>query len=655
MKLNLWMLLGRLKAIQTWLIRPWVLGLCVGLLIFIAWGLGGLEVFELKLYDWHLRVLRGPHVHRRDIVVVDISERTFNDFNHTWPFPRAWIAQAIERIQEAKPKAIGLDIVFAEPSILGPADDAALAAELKKHTNIVLGALSIRGEQARVFAGKEKISIPTDQIKLPIPAFREASSGIVNTLYDPDGFVRRAPLSIRFRNEEWPSLARQLYDVVGREGIRVRLPPVKEILINFRGPTDTFDKIEFQQVYRPPRQEDPSEEGQQEQQIEQGNQEYDPTVFRGKIVLIGASAPLLHDLFSTPFARRDPMPGVEIQANILDNLLRGDPNRPAGMAIPLLLAIVAAVLATFVAARFSPVKALVIVVGVGVVYAIAAYIALGWYRWWLEEVPVQLALFGPYAAVVVRNYVFDEQAKRRLSRFFSPAVAQYILKHEDALGSQRRKITILFSDIRNFTTISEKLPPETVVEALRLYFNAMTPIIFRNGGSVDKFVGDAIMAVFNAPTDDPQHADHAVKTAVEMIRTVETLSPHWEAMTGHPLRIGVGINTGEPVIGTMGSDDRLEYSCIGDAVNLAARLESVTKEVKREIVISEHTVNELREQFPIRPVQEIHVKGREQPVQVYAVETGAVPEEPELQTFIDDTLRTIGAGTRRRMQTLISG
>lgn len=636
MKLNLWVMLSRLKTIQAWLIRPWVLGLGTGAIILIASSLGAFELFELKLYDWHLRGIRGPIVHRREVVIVDISEDTFNDFNHTWPFPREWFARAIERIQEAKPKAIGVDVLFTEPSILGRADDEALAETLKKYSNIALGALSIKSGSAH-------------QIKLPISLFRKSPSGIVNTVHDADGFVRRAPLSVRFRNEEWPSLARQLYDVVGKESVRVRLPPGREININFRGPTGTFQTIGFHQVYRPPRiPGEPGEESARDGQAEagQGHQDVlDPTLLAGKIVLIGASSPVLHDVFNTPFAPRDPMPGVEIQANLLDNLLRGDPIRSAGSLPAIVLGVVATVLATFVAARFSPIKALLIVVGLGLVYAISAYLSLGWYRLWLHEVSVQLALFGPYAIVVVRNYVFDEQAKRRLSRFFSPAVVQDILKHEAVLRTQRRKITVLFSDIRNFTTISEKLPPETVVQALRLYFNTMTPIIFRNGGSVDKFVGDAIMAFFNAPTADPHHADHAVKAGIEMVRAVETLSPHWEQMTGYPLRIGVGINTGEPVIGTMGSDERLEYSCIGDAVNLAARLESVTKEVKRDIVISEYTVKELKEDFSVHPVQEIHVKGREQPVQVYTVDTGLVADEPELRTIVDTTLQTI-SGTR---------
>ncbi len=613
-----------LRVARQWLTHPWVLGPGIGVLAILLSATLTVEVAELKLYDMNLR-WRGKMPHRHEIVVVDISEKTFDELGRAWPFPRAVFAEVIETVQAAQPKAIGLDILFLEPSVFGEGDDAILAGTLGKYPNVILGALSLERRLDQVYAGGEAIPVETkQQLKRPIRPFRETPYGVVNTHFDADGFVRRAPRWFTFRGGRVETLAGQLYEVATRGGVRVRRPVGSELLINFRGPAETFDTVGFHQVYR---------------------REVEPHLVAGRIVLIGASSYVLHDVFNTPFAPQAPMPGVEIHANVLDNLLRGDPIRPAGKTLPLLFAIAAAAAATFVASRLSPVRACLVVVGVGVAYAFVAYGALAWYRLWLEQVPVQLALFGPYAAVAIRNYVMEERAKRRLSRFFSPAVAQDILKHEDMLQSQRRKITILFSDIRNFTTISEKLPPETVVEALRYYFNTMTPIIFRNGGSVDKFVGDAIMAFFNAPAENPDHADNALQTAIEMVRAVETLSPHWEKLTGFPLRIGVGINTGEPVIGTMGSDERLEYSCIGDAVNLAARLESATKDIQKDIIVSEYTVRELKGNFPIRPVEEIHVRGRMQPVQVYAVEAAPVADEAALRTLVDATLQTL-TGTR---------
>ena len=607
--------------------RPWALGVIIGLAVVLTSLVGLGDVVELKLLDVHIR-RRGPIHHAREVVVVSIGEDSFTELDRAWPWPRAMFAQAIEKIQAAKPKAIGMDVLFIEPSVFGPEDDAALGATLRKYPNVVLAALFEERKADPVYVGAEVHTRLTHQaLKLPIGSLRDVPFGFVNLPHDVDGFMRRAPIWRTFRGQErLDTLAGQVFNVATREaGVRARRPAGREIFVNFRGPARTFETVPFYQVYRG---------------------DIDPFVLAGKIVFVGATSPVLHDVFNTPFDPEDPMPGVEIQANALDNMLRGDPLRAAGPIVSFLLVVLAAALATFVASRLSPLRSFLVVAGVGLVYAVICYGALAWFRLWLEEVRVQAALFGIYGAVVIRNYVHEERAKRRLSRFFSPAVVTDILKHQDMLLGQRRKITILFSDIRNFTTISEKLEPEMVVKALRLYFNTMTPIIFHNGGSVDKFVGDAIMAFFNAPTDDPGHADHAVKTGIEMIRAVESLSPHWEQMTGHPLRIGVGINTGEPVIGTMGSDDRLEYSCIGDAVNLAARLESLTKEVKRDVVISESTYRELRDRFAIRPISEVQVKGREQAVQVYAVDTGPAADEAALQTFIDATMRTLGVAQR---------
>jgi adenylate cyclase len=612
---------ARLRSMLERFSQPWVLGPGVALIILLASAAGFLKVLELKWLDQQLR-LRGPIAHRRDVVVVSLGEDTFRELNRPWPFPREVIARAIEKIEAAKPRAIGLDLLYIEPSVFGPEDDAALGATLRKYPNVVLAALFEEGKDDPVYVGSEMVRGQTLQaLKLPVPALRDAPFGFVNLLHDADGFVRRAPLWRDFRGRErMETLARQVFNVATREGVRARPPAGQEIFVNFRGPARTFETVPFHQVLRG---------------------EIEPFILAGKIVFVGATSPVLHDVFNTPFAPQDPMPGVEIQANVVDNLLRGDPLRAVGVLPALVLVVLAALLATFVAVRFPPLRAFAIVAGVGLGYALVCYGALAWFRVWIEEVRVQLALFGAYGAVVVRNYVQEERAKRRLSRFFSPAVVQDILKHQNMLLSQRRKITVLFSDIRNFTTIAEKLEPEMVVKALRLYFNTMTPIVFRNGGSVDKFVGDAIMAFFNAPTEDPQHADHAVKTGVEMIRALEGLSPLWEKLTGHSLHIGVGINTGEPVIGTMGSDDRLEYSCIGDAVNLAARLETLTKEVKADIVISEHTYRELTGRFAIRPIKEVQVKGREQAVQVYAVDARLGADEAELKMLVDATLQTL--------------
>ena len=217
------------------------------------------------------------------------------------------------------------------------------------------------------------------------------------------------------------------------------------------------------------------------------------------------------------------------------------------------------------------------------------------------------------------------------ARFFSPVVARQIAEDRSgqALAGKRREITVLFSDIRDFTTISEGLTPEDVVELLREYFNTMVPIVLKHGGTLDKYVGDAIMALFSAPLAQADHARRAVRAGMEMIAQLPVLSPTWQAKCGRPLRIGVGINTGEAVVGVMGADHRREYSAIGDTVNLASRLEGITKEFKTPLAISQTTADAVGTEFRLRELGEVHVKGRGEGVRVFTVESERPADAPE--------------------------
>jgi adenylate cyclase len=254
-----------------------------------------------------------------------------------------------------------------------------------------------------------------------------------------------------------------------------------------------------------------------------------------------------------------------------------------------------------------------------------ALVGFVWGNVWFETVPVVLALGVASGGVISLNYMREERVRREYARFFSPGVARQIAEDRSgqALAGKRRRITVLFSDIRDFTSISEGLRPEEVVELLREYFNTMVPIVLKHGGTLDKYVGDAIMALFGAPLPLDDHAACAVRVAQEMLAQLPRLSPVWEAKCGRPLRIGVGIHTGDAVVGVMGADHRREYSAIGDTVNLASRLESATKELKSPLVISQATAEALGEQFTLVELRELYVKGRAEAVRTYAPEPKA--------------------------------
>ena len=204
---------------------------------------------------------------------------------------------------------------------------------------------------------------------------------------------------------------------------------------------------------------------------------------------------------------------------------------------------------------------------------------------WLRVMAASVALVLGYGATVIENFVREQRERRRLSQFFSPDVVREVVRHKDegSLTTGRRLVTVLFSDIRGFTSISEKLEPEQVAEMLREYLSEMTEIVFKHGGTVDKYIGDCIMALYNVPFEDPEHAIKAVRTGLEFQERTIAVSQRWEAKLGIAIRNGVGINTGEAVVGTLGSRQRLEYTAIGDTINLGSRLESITKDYKTNI------------------------------------------------------------------------
>ncbi len=410
-----------------------------------------------------------------------------------------------------------------------------------------------------------------------------------------------ANLKRTYQGKELPYFNLQLYWGAVKAGIPARPIEESSFLINYRGGPKTFTTIPYYRVLY---------------------DEVAPDMVAGKIVLVGATSAVLHDVYPTPFAPQGGMPGVEIHANVLETLLEGIPLRRIPWPVTVLFILAGSVLAVWLANRMRPLYALGAILGTAGVYAAAGFAAFGWGRFCLDMAPIPVALMLGYGTSVVENFIREQREKRRLARFFSPAVVKEILQHrsDQALGSSRRRITVLFSDIRGFTSISEKLPPEQVVEVLTEYLTELTEVVFRHGGMVDKYVGDCIMALYNVPLEDPDHAARAVHTALEFQRRTQIMSARWEARLGVQVKNGVGINTGVAVVGTMGSRQRLEYTAIGDTVNLGARLESITKEYRSPIIISESTYQEIRGRFRTKCLGQVTVKGKEIPVRIYAVE-----------------------------------
>ncbi len=538
--------------------------------------------------------LRGPIQPKTPVIIVSIDEDSFDELDLQWPWPRALHGEFLDLISKGKPAAIGFDLVFAEPSSRGAVDDQALAAAIGRAGNVVLGAAFT--EVRSQYSVKEDLNAP-------IPAIRQhaAAFGFVNPIPEDDAFVRSALLTRKLGGNTFSSFDSQLYQLGAKAGIPAApLPGRQPVLINYRGGPQSFLTVPYYQVL---------------------NGEMDPEIFQGAVVLVGATSPVLHDVFPTPFAASGNMPGVEIHANLLETLFQGIALSRVSFWISALLTIVAGLCAVLVANHLRPLLALGVVFGMIALYVSASFGLFVWGRYWMDVVAVPATLVLGYGATVVVNFIQEQREKRRLSRYFSPAVVQDIIgKKEDVdLGSARRRMTILFSDIRGFTTMSEKMTPEEVVTFLREYLTVMTDAVFQNGGTVDKYIGDAIMALYNVPLEQPDHAARAVRTALAFQERVRPLSEKFHAKHGGTLACGVGVHTGDAVVGTIGSEQRLEYTAIGDTINLGSRLESITKEYHASIVISESTYEEVKGQFTTRYLGEVKVKGKEIPVKIYAV------------------------------------
>ncbi|MBA3640959.1 MAG: adenylate/guanylate cyclase domain-containing protein, partial [Acidobacteria bacterium] len=352
--------------------------------------------------------------------------------------------------------------------------------------------------------------------------------------------------------------------------------------------------------------------------------EVDPAAFKDKIVFVGLTASGLVDIFQSPFDNKGQgrMPGVQMHASIADSIISNRFIRPAAVGWKLASTLAAAVAIGLLAA-FLPftgaAPAAVIVMGAWVAYTIFVFKDGLWLNMTEPLAAMGLALFSGTAYQYFVEGKEKREVKRLFGRYVSKDVYDELIAHPDRaeLGGKRREMTVLFSDIRGFTTITESGRPEDLVAQLNEYFSRMVEIVFRHHGTVDKFVGDMVMALFGAPLDDPAHAEHAARAAVDMVEELGRLNLKWAGEGRAQLDIGIGINSGDMIAGNIGSSSIMSYTVIGDNVNLGSRLESLNKDYKTRIIISDATRGRLTGAYDIRPLGDVTVKGKTRPVAIF--------------------------------------
>lgn len=477
------------------------------------------------------------------------------------------------------------------------------------------------------------------QATLGLLAGATNAGGFFNMIPDKDGVVRSMPLAVQCGQDVYSPLSVQsvwhyldrpplVVQVApyGIEGIRMgnRLIPTDEngrMLINYLGPAKTFPTYSITDLLHG--------------EIPKGT-------LTNKIVLVGATAIGLYDMRNTPFAAV--YPGLEVHATVIDNILEKEfIHKPKWTRIFDALAIVLfALIMGILIPRLSAIKGVILMSGLFVLYIFLCQWLFTHALLWINMVYPLLGLVLIYAALTVYRYLTEERERKKIrgafSHYVSSSVVNEVLKNPEKLklGGDMKELTVLFSDIRGFTTISEGLSPEEVHRLINEYLTAMTNIVFKHGGTLDKYMGDAVMAIYGAPVDQPDHAHKACDTALEMMQVLKDLNASWTREGKPLLDIGIGINTGMMMVGNMGSEQRFEYTVLGDAVNLGSRLEGANKNYLTHILISEFTYGKVKDEFLCMEIDSVRVKGKTRTVRIYQLlsrKDAAASQAETIRTF----------------------
>ena len=627
-----------------------ILGLAASLAALALCWLGLFTSLEALTFDIRARLLARPGQATDSIKLILLDQRSLDwaadEFGLGWPWPREVYAPLVDFCQRAGVRVLAFDVVYTEPSVYGVHDDEALARSLERLDAAVLplslsrkdgtadawpqppipGTPKMAGLDAWLDRGTKRAERPL--ATFPIPDLARAAERLGNVAFDPDPdtVFRRQPLFLVFDGRAVPSLALAAYLTADpgaalslEDGnllvnqTRVPLDGEGQALLNYR-PTGSYPAYSAAAVI------------QSELRLAEGGESaatlaIDPAEFKDAYVFFGFSAMGLLDLRHTPLG--GVTPGVVFHATALDNLLSGDFMTRAG---PWTVALLTLFLA--VGGACGPLLSRGPGLGIAI-HALALTLPLVLAAWayrsgvWLDLVVVEAAVLTSSFAAGTYKYATEGRQKRFIKsafkQYLSPEVIGQLLSHPERLrlGGERRELSIFFSDLAGFTSISESLDPEALTALLNDYLTAMTDIIHEEGGTVDKYEGDAIIAFWNAPLDQPDHALRAVRAAVRCQSRLAELRPEFQQRTDKPFRMRIGLNTGQAVVGNLGSHTRFDYTMLGDAVNLAARLEGVNKVFGTETLLSETTHDALGGAIPCREIGRIRVVGKKEAVRIF--------------------------------------
>jgi len=620
-----------------------VLALGVGALLITAYHRQFFAAAQAQSTDFLFAARAGEQ--SRTTVIVGIDQRSYRDllpeYGPLANWPRTLYARALDALRAAGARVVMLDIFFDAPK----PDDPDLIAAMQQMGSVI-APLEAQGPKA--LHPRPGVAQEFEIVVSPASAIRSAAAaeGTVNVTTDRDTVVRSLPLLLEAKGHVHPALALATVaryirrpavldadatdEAVYGAGRAIPLIDNGRMLINFLGPPSSperggaFAILPF---------------------VDLLNGSFSPDIVRDKIVLLGLTI-LGVDEFATPTTAETRMWGVEVQANIVDTILGQRFLAPNSASVTNLLVCAAALIGTWLAALLRPIRAAMGLLGLLLLYLLVGGILFD--RGTLLNLvypPAALAL-GFAVSQVYRLLI--EQAQQRtmrdiMARYLSPSVSQWVLNQPErlTLGGETRTMTAFFCDLRGFTTLSQAMEPQALVTLLNDYMSAMTEIVFRHDGVLDKYIGDEIMAFWNAPMDQSDHAARACAAALDMIQRLHELRAQWKERGSPELDLGIGINTGPMVVGNMGSRNRLAYTVLGDAVNIASRLQGATKDYGTRVLVGETTMKAAGESFMYRYLDRVQVKGRTEALTVYEVVSYRHQVDPEMEAMLKEYAKGI--------------
>jgi adenylate cyclase len=566
-------------------------GVAVAALALLAFALGAFSRLEGDSVDLRFQLRHKQPAH--EMVVVAIDDVTFGDLRVQWPFPRSLHARAIDRLRAAGARQIAYDVQFTEPT--KPREDQALLDAARRAGNVVFATTEVDDQGHTAVMGGDDVL-----------ARNKAVAANANLPGAAGGVFRRLPYAI----EGLKTFAVVTADRAAGHRSKQASMAKGEAWIDYAGPPGTIRTVSFSQLVR----------GQ-----------VDPKVFRGKIVVVGATAPTLQDVHPTPTSGSALMAGPEIQANAIATARRGFPLHGTPGWLDVLMIVLLAIAAPLASLRLTTLRSTLVAAVLLVAYAAACKFAFD-ANLILPVVYPMVALVAATAGMVTVNFVAERRERERTRSLFGRFVGEPVVEElldrtngEARLGGVLQEATVMFSDLRGFTKLAERLHVEQVIDVLNRYLSEMSEAILDHGGTLVCYMGDGIMAVFGSPIEREEHADMALAAAREMVGERLDRFNDWLRAEGlgEGFRMGVGLNSGPVLSGHVGSERRLEYAAIGDTTNVASRLEGMTKGTGHQLFIAASTRRALR--HPAADLVELgalDIAGRDAPIEVWTLGDG---------------------------------